>query len=170
MKCSFVVIHYCHLKKTFMGLHCWISKLQSLQLDLSIPATLRLALTIKMFSPGCLSILGLHWWNSHEGHNGSGGKSSRLVAGSIPLWEVSKCLWARHPTPNCSWRAWWCLAWQPIIICAWMGEWEAWFTLDKGAILMPAKKLSKIVRTVYFNAAWRSTSRFYICIVMGRLI
>ena len=42
---------------------------------------------------------------------------------------VSKCPWARHLTPNCSWRAGWYLAWQPIAVgvwmCVWMGEWEA---------------------------------------------
>ena len=46
-----------------------------------------------------------------------------------PTLGVSKCPWARHLTPNCSWRAGWCLAWQPIAVgvwvCVWMGEWEA---------------------------------------------
>ena len=42
---------------------------------------------------------------------------------------VSKCPWARHLTPNRSWRAGWYLAWQPIAVgvwmCVWTGEWEA---------------------------------------------
>ena len=54
---------------------------------------------------------------------------SRRVAGSIPTLGVSKCPWARHLTPDCSWRAGWYLAWQPIAVgvwmCVWMGEWEA---------------------------------------------
>ena len=35
-----------------------------------------------------------------------------------PTLGVSKCHWARRLTPNCSWRAGWYLAWQPIV---WMG-------------------------------------------------
>ena len=46
-----------------------------------------------------------------------------------PTLGVSKCPWARHLTPDCSWRAGWYLAWQPIAVgvwmCVWMGEWEA---------------------------------------------
>ena len=46
-----------------------------------------------------------------------------------PTLGMSKCPWARHLTPNCSWRAGWYLAWQPIAVgvwvCVWMGEWEA---------------------------------------------
>ena len=46
-----------------------------------------------------------------------------------PTLGVSKCPWARHLTPNRSWRAGWYLAWQPIAVgvwmCVWMGEWEA---------------------------------------------
>ena len=60
-----------------------------------------------------------------------------------PTLGVSKCPWARHLTPNCSWRAGWCLAWQPIAVgvwmCVWMGEWvnerhKLYSALDKGAI------------------------------------
>ena len=40
-----------------------------------------------------------------------------------PSLGVSKCPWARHLTPNCSWRAGWCLAWQPIAIGVWMYGW-----------------------------------------------
>ena len=53
------------------------------------------------------------------------GLSQKLFWGA----GVSKCPWARHLTPNCSWRAGWYLAWQPIAVgvwmCLWMGEWEA---------------------------------------------
>ena len=42
-----------------------------------------------------------------------------------PTLGVSKCPWARHLTPNCSWRAGWYLAWQLIAVGVWMGEWEA---------------------------------------------
>ena len=46
-----------------------------------------------------------------------------------PTLGVSKCPWARRLTHNCSWRAGWYLAWQPIAVgvwmCVWMGEWEA---------------------------------------------
>ena len=46
-----------------------------------------------------------------------------------PALGVSKCPWARHLTPNCSWRAGWYLAWQSIAVgvcvCVWTGEWEA---------------------------------------------
>ena len=37
-----------------------------------------------------------------------------------PTLSVSKCPWARHLTPNCSWRAGWYLAWQPIAVGVWM--------------------------------------------------
>ena len=37
-----------------------------------------------------------------------------------PTLGVSKCPWARHLTPNCSWRAGWYLAWQPIAVGVWM--------------------------------------------------
>ena len=50
---------------------------------------------------------------------------SRRVAGSIPTLGVSKCPWARRLTPDCSWRAGWCLAWRPIAVGVWMCEWEA---------------------------------------------
>ena len=33
-----------------------------------------------------------------------------------PTLGVSKCPWARHLTPNCSWWAGWYLAWQPIAV------------------------------------------------------
>ena len=36
-----------------------------------------------------------------------------------PTLGVSKCPWARQLTPDCSWRAGWYLAWQPIAV----GEW-----------------------------------------------
>ena len=42
-----------------------------------------------------------------------------------PTLSVSKCPWARRLTPNCSWRAGWYLAWQPIAVGVWMCEWEA---------------------------------------------
>ena len=37
----------------------------------------------------------------------------RKVAGSTPLVCISKCLWTRYWTPNCSWWARWHLAWPP---------------------------------------------------------
>ena len=37
-----------------------------------------------------------------------------------PTLGVSKCPWARHLTPNCSWWAGWYLAWQPIAVGVWM--------------------------------------------------
>ena len=44
-----------------------------------------------------------------------------------PTLDMSKCPWARHLTPNCSWWAGWHLEWQPIAVgvwvCVWMGEW-----------------------------------------------
>ena len=44
-------------------------------------------------------------------------------------YSMLKCPWARDLTPNCSLRAGWHLAWQPIAVgvwmCVWMGEWEA---------------------------------------------
>ena len=47
-----------------------------------------------------------------------------------PTLGVSKCPWARHLTPNRSWRAGWYLARQPIAVgvwmCVWMGEWVAY--------------------------------------------
>ena len=45
-----------------------------------------------------------------------------------PALGVTKYPWAGYLTPNCSWRAGWCLAWQPIAVGVWMGEWEALFT------------------------------------------
>ena len=42
-----------------------------------------------------------------------------------PTLGVLKCPWARHLTPNSSWRAGWYLAWQPIAVGVWVGEWEA---------------------------------------------
>ena len=43
-----------------------------------------------------------------------------------PTLGVLKCPRAKHLTPNCSWRAGWYLAWQPIAVGVWMGEWEAY--------------------------------------------
>ena len=43
-----------------------------------------------------------------------------------PTLSVSKCPWARHLTPKCSWPVGCYLAWQPIGVgvwmCVWMGE------------------------------------------------
>ena len=40
-----------------------------------------------------------------------------------PTLAVSKYPWARHLTPNCSWRAGWYLAWQAIAVGVWMFVW-----------------------------------------------
>ena len=68
----------------------------------------------------------------HLGRCGSGGRAVVWQSEGCrfdPTLGVSKCPWARHLTPNCSWRAGWYLAWQPIAVgvwmCVWMGEWEA---------------------------------------------
>ena len=85
------------------------------------------------------------WWNytfmnrntalpcgASMGRCGSGGRAVVWQSEGCrfdPTLGVSKCPWARHLTPNCSWRAGWYLAWQPIAVgvwmCVWMGEWEA---------------------------------------------
>ena len=66
------------------------------------------------------------------GRYGSGGRAVVWQSEGCrfdPTLGVSKCPWARHLTLNCSWRAGWYLAWQPIAIgvwmCVWTGEWEA---------------------------------------------
>ena len=66
------------------------------------------------------------------GRCGSGGRAVVWQSEGCrfdPTLGVSKCPWARHLTPNCSWRAGWYLAWQPIAVgvwmCVWKGEWEA---------------------------------------------
>ena len=68
----------------------------------------------------------------YMGRCGSGGRAVVWQSEGCrfdPTLGVSKCPWARHLTPNCSWRAGWYLAWQPIAVgvwmCVWMGEWEA---------------------------------------------
>ena len=37
-----------------------------------------------------------------------------------PTLGMLKCPWARRLTPNCSWRAGWYLAWQPIAVGVWV--------------------------------------------------
>ena len=75
-----------------------------------------------------------HIFNRRQiwGRCGSGGRAVVWQSEGCrfdPTLGVSKCPWARHLTPNCSWRAGWYLAWQPIAVgvwmCVWMGEWEA---------------------------------------------
>ena len=69
---------------------------------------------------GCFSAKGTGW------HGGNMAQVVRAVFWQSegcrfdPTLGVSKCPWARHLTPNCSWRAGWYLAWQPIAIGVWV--------------------------------------------------
>ena len=57
------------------------------------------------------------------GRYGSGGRAVVWQSEGCrfdPTLGVSKCPWARHLTPNCSWWAGWYLAWQPIAVGVWM--------------------------------------------------
>ena len=70
------------------------------------------------------------WRQAVVGDGGSGVEwlmvtarlSSRTLA---PPESVSKCPWARHWTPNCSWCAGWCPSWLPPpsvyeCVCEWV--------------------------------------------------
>ena len=71
-----------------------------------------------VFRPLHFFVLNAHIYAyRNRGRYGSGGKSCRLAVGGLPVWshpghvEVSL---SKTPNPDCSWRAGWCLAWQPI--------------------------------------------------------
>ena len=67
-----------------------------------------------------------------------------------PTLGMSKCPWARHLTPNCSSRAGWYLAWQPIPVNVWIR--------DINCTALWIKALNKCPFTIQTERQWKHLS------------